>query len=153
MTTVQLDSLEEILVAISGDVRAGLEQKAIEVESTAKRLASTPGAGKEYLAGFVFKVGPKWYKVPAREAAHRAALPGQPPAPDTGHLRGSIRHEIVDDGEVPYAKISANVFYAVYQELGTKLAPPHPFLRPALYSVGGSIPEDAPVGPAFPVGL
>ena len=48
---------------------------------------------------------------------------------DTGHLRGSITHEVDFDGGAVY--IGTNVEYAPYVELGTSRQKAQPFLRPA----------------------
>lgn len=53
----------------------------------------------------------------------------------TGRLRDSITYIIeVKDGR-PRCVVGApkREFYAIYQELGTKSQPAHPFLRPAVY--------------------
>ena len=50
---------------------------------------------------------------------------------DTGNLRRSITHE-VHSGRKPFVRIGTNVRYGIYQELGTRFHPAHPFLRPAL---------------------
>lgn len=49
---------------------------------------------------------------------------------DTGRLRNSIAHAVVDGGHV--VVIGSNVVYAPYQELGTSKMAEHPFLRPAI---------------------
>lgn len=55
---------------------------------------------------------------------------------DTGHLRRSITHELVDLGtENIHERVGTNVVYAIFQELGTRFHPAHPFLRPALSAV------------------
>lgn len=54
---------------------------------------------------------------------------------DTGNLRRSITHEVVSDGRGVLVRIGTNVDYAIYQELGTRNHPAHPFLRPALESI------------------
>lgn len=48
---------------------------------------------------------------------------------DTGHLRGSITHEVDSGGDAVY--IGTNVEYAPYVELGTSRQKAQPFLRPA----------------------
>lgn len=48
---------------------------------------------------------------------------------DTGHLRGSIAHEVDFDDDAVY--IGTNVEYAPYVELGTSRQKAQPFLRPA----------------------
>lgn len=48
---------------------------------------------------------------------------------DTGHLRGSITHEVDFDNDAVY--IGTNVEYAPHVELGTSRQKAQPFLRPA----------------------
>ena len=48
---------------------------------------------------------------------------------DTGHLRGSITHEVDFGGDAVY--IGTNVEYAPHVELGTSRQRAQPFLRPA----------------------
>ncbi len=55
-------------------------------------------------------------------------------AVDTGNLRRSITHEIIA-GDKPFARVGTSVIYAVYQEVGTRHHPAHPFLRPAMEAV------------------
>lgn len=135
MTTVQLDSDSVIDAAIRTAVRAGLEDIAIKVESTAKRLVASGGGGESWDGkAYAYRKFGKLYFVPAGRP-HTSGAPGGPPASNTGRLLGSIGHSIEDDGVGLVAKISATVFYAGYVELGTKLSHgPHPFLRPALYA-------------------
>lgn len=45
---------------------------------------------------------------------------------DTGRLRASLTH--YKEGNTVY--IGTNVFYGVYQELGTRRMSPNPYLRP-----------------------
>lgn len=51
---------------------------------------------------------------------------------DTGRLRSSITWTLGVDGRGLYALIGSNVEYALFQELGTRFSPAHPYLRPAL---------------------
>ncbi len=51
---------------------------------------------------------------------------------DTGNLRRSITHEVDRDVRGLYMRWGTNVYYGIYQELGTRHHPAHPFLRPAM---------------------
>lgn len=57
---------------------------------------------------------------------------------------GALRDSIIDgvgytiDG-VPVAAVAATVPYALYQELGTRVIPPSPYLRPALHIALGRL--------------
>lgn len=48
---------------------------------------------------------------------------------DTGRLRNSISHSIIDDNSVA---IGTNVEYAIYQEMGTSRMKAQPYLKPAV---------------------
>ena len=50
---------------------------------------------------------------------------------DTGNLRSSITHEVVDDEE---ARVGTNVDYAPHLEYGTVKMAAQPYLRPSLDS-------------------
>lgn len=56
---------------------------------------------------------------------------------DTGRLRSSITHQMNSDSAGLYVDIGTNVEYAIYQELGTRRMPAHPYLRPALNAGAG----------------
>lgn len=67
--------------------------------------------------------------------AHHPSLPGNPPAPDTGNLRESIRYEVHGEGREIYGIIGStqkDPDYAVYTEYGTSKMQPRPWLRPAM---------------------
>ena len=53
---------------------------------------------------------------------------------DTGNLRRSITHEL-HGGRKPFGRVGTNVRYGIYQELGTRHHPAHPFMRPAIEAV------------------
>lgn len=48
---------------------------------------------------------------------------------DTGRLRNSITHAVIDENSVA---IGTNVEYAIYQELGTSKMKAQPYLKPAV---------------------
>jgi len=50
----------------------------------------------------------------------------------TGNLRRSITHEVGQDSKGWFMRFGTNVFYGIYQELGTRFHPAQPFLRPVL---------------------
>lgn len=63
---------------------------------------------------------------------------------DTGTLRRSITYEVQESGEldetsgyglVASVRIGTNIAYAVFQELGTRNHPAHPFLRPTIPAI------------------
>ena len=51
---------------------------------------------------------------------------------DTGNLRRSITHRVAKDRLGWFMEYGTNVYYGIYQELGTRHHPAHPFLRPVL---------------------
>ena len=69
--------------------------------------------------------------------AHHPSLPGNPPAPDTGNLRNSVRYEVYNnDGDV-YGVVGTtqkDADYGLYLEYGTSdgRIVPRPWLRPAM---------------------
>lgn len=58
---------------------------------------------------------------------------------DTGNLRRSITHEVNRDIIGLFVRYGTNVEYGIYQELGTRYHPPHPYLRPALQTVSNML--------------
>ncbi len=63
-----------------------------------------------------------------------AAAKGYAPV-DTGTLRRSLTHELGKRGFDQYVRIGTNISYAIFQELGTRFHPAHPFLRPSLADI------------------
>lgn len=66
---------------------------------------------------------------------HHPSMPDNPPAPDTGNLRESIRYEVHKEGKEVYGIVGStqkDPNYAVYTEYGTKKMFPRPWLRPAM---------------------
>lgn len=77
----------------------------------------------------------KSYYTNNKTNAHHPSLPGNPPAPDTGNLRNSIRYEIHVEGKEVYGIVGStqkDPDYAVYTEYGTSKMAPRPWLRPAM---------------------
>lgn len=78
---------------------------------------SQPGSGRTYFRG--------------KGRFHRASAPGEPPAADTGQLRGSIGH---DDRSTPRKisiRVGTNLKKAVKLEFGDKRVAARPFMRPS----------------------
>lgn len=77
----------------------------------------------------------KTYYTNNKTTPHHPSLPGNPPAPDTGNLRESIRYEIHGEGKEIYGVVGStqkDPDYAVYTEYGTSKMKPRPWLRPAM---------------------
>jgi HK97 gp10 family phage protein len=51
---------------------------------------------------------------------------------DTGLLRKSITHRVIERNGYPVGQVGTNVEYAAFQEFGTSKMAPHSFLMPAL---------------------
>jgi len=65
------------------------------------------------------------------------SAPGNPPYKQRGHLRRSMTHELVDQGQgVVIGRVGTNLKYGRYLELGTRKMKARPFLRPALRRYG-----------------
>ena len=79
----------------------------------------------------------KSYYTNNKTKAHHPSLPGNPPAPDSGNLRESIRYEVHNEGGEVYGIVGStqkDENYAVWMEYGTsdgRIAP-RPWLRPAM---------------------
>ena len=77
----------------------------------------------------------KTYFTNNKTKAHHPSLPGNPPAPDTGNLRESIRYEVHGEGSEIYGVVGStqkDPDYAVFTEYGTNKMAPRPWLRPAM---------------------
>lgn len=77
----------------------------------------------------------KSYYTNNKTKAHHPSLPNNPPAPDTGNLRNSIRWELHNEGREVYGIVGStqkDPDYAVYTEYGTTKMAPRPWLRPAM---------------------
>lgn len=75
-----------------------------------------------------------------RGVSHRASAPGEPPAPDTGRLRQSLRTEY--NRELLMGTAIASTAYAQALEFGTSRIAPRPFMRPALANRKDEIEAD-----------
>lgn len=80
----------------------------------------------------------KTYYSNNKTKAHNPSLPGNPPAPDTGNLRKSIRYELNSEGDVIYGIVGTTQKdppYGAYlenAEYGSSKMAPRPWLRPAM---------------------
>ena len=63
---------------------------------------------------------------------HRASSPGQPPAPDRGRLRRSIKTVNKSKAGDIKVRVGSNSEYAAPLEFGGRNRAPRPFMRPAL---------------------
>ena len=79
----------------------------------------------------------KTYFTNNKTKGHHPSLLGNPPAPDTGNLRNSIRYEVHGEGKEVYGIVGSTQKdppYGVYLEYGTSdgRIKPRPWLRPAM---------------------
>ncbi len=58
-------------------------------------------------------------------------------AVDTGKMRSTIYHEVIDSGKA--VRVGASAEYSVFVEFGTRFAPAQPFLFPAVANNKNSI--------------
>jgi len=90
-----------------------------ELAVTAVELQETPGWRSQLdLDGLAQRIG----EVHVEESEKVVPV-------DTGRLKRSLKWELLTDSEV---EVSANTFYAIYQELGTRLMAAQPYLLPVL---------------------
>ena len=125
-----------------------LDAAAIALVRQTKVELSTPGRGRVYLKPRFHRDG---RRMRTKRGAlmfikHRASAPGDPPAVDTGNLRGSITFERVTKplganvtGGAPRIttarRVGTNVEYGPYLEFGTPRVAARPFLEPAVRKV------------------
>ena len=73
-----------------------------------------------------------------KKIPHHPSLPGNPPAPDTGNLRNSIRWEVSSEKEIVTGRVGSTQKeppYGAYLEQvehGNSRMAPRPWLRPAM---------------------
>lgn len=129
-----------------------LDAAAIAVVRQAKVELSTPGRGRVYLKPRFHRDG---RRMRSKRGAllyirHHASAPGDPPAPDSGNLRGSITFERVTravgadlTGSAPRLttarRVGTNVEYAPALEDGTPRILPRPFMEPAIRKVSAAM--------------
>ena len=111
--------------------KAGMTEAAEYAVGEVKEMLSKPGTGRVY----------KSRRARGGHILHRASVPGQPPAPDTGTLRRSIARRIkVIAGQV-YGYVGTKLGYGENLEYGTERVAARPFLRPVVYGKGREIAE------------
>ena len=93
---------------LDGFSTATLETKNLVINELSQR-----GTGKAYKRG---------------QKVHVASAPGNPPAPDTGRLRGSTQSEVMSTQNGAVGIVSVNTEYAAALEFGTERIAPRPFI-------------------------
>lgn len=70
--------------------------------------------------------------------AHQASVPGEPPAPETFHLRESVKHRTQRNRDGSQVDLYTNDMVGVYTEFGTNTTEDHqgmyarPWMRPTM---------------------
>jgi len=118
---------DRFLSRMNGQLEKAISTAAIVLEADIKTHFTLRGAGRLYRK--------------RKGIYHRASLPGQPPAIDTGLLRASIQHEVLKSRDRVTGRAGTNVDYGRYLELGTSRMAPRPYLRPALDRVHRQVVE------------
>jgi len=95
-------------------VERGVRAATIDAKNITIELLSRPGKGEVYRKG--------------KTVTHRASAPGDPPAPDTGRLRGSVQSEVLATSEGALGIVSVNTEYAAALELGTEKMAARPYI-------------------------
>ena len=75
------------------------------------------------------------YHTHNKKIPHHPSAPGNPPAPDTGNLRNSIRFSVENAGNAVKGRIGSTQNkppYGAYLEYGTSNILPRPWLAPAI---------------------
>lgn len=124
-------AFDELVRDPAGPIGQDLERRGVEVETAAKRLLSLPGSGRVYTTGFFTDAEGRVHPV-GKRVPHQASAPGEPPAVDTGLLRASVRHELVEEDEGLAVYVGSDLKISEYLSLGTRRMAPRPFLEPAL---------------------
>ena len=107
---------------VHGDSRAvgGIFKKALKAE------LNKGGTGRIYTTNFFMKGG-KLFKIGTRKP-HQASAPGEPPAPDTRALQGSVDFDTTRERDGTTLTIGVGAS-AEFMEYGTSKIQPRPFFR------------------------
>ena len=139
---------EVLTLATKANVDA-MRKATLDVERFVKKSFTSPGTGKKSRRSG--KGGNRLF--------HRASLPGQPPAIDTGVLRASVNSEVDVKGinvigrvgsdidiikkrassKGVHIKTQSGLQYGFFLEVGTTNIRARPWLRPALEKMSGHI--------------
>jgi len=116
---IELGALKRVVAAKA--IR-GVRAAALEGEGRLKAILSEPGYGRVY-------------------GRHQASAAGQPPAPDTGHLRASTQADlnVRQDEDGFTSRVVANTDYALPLEVGTEDMAARRFLSRVLTDHGDDL--------------
>lgn len=124
MATVYRDHSKQAMEAVKQAFIRRLRAACIVIQNHAKVLISVPGTGVMHKGRLI--PTPKGHKGKRIYGAF-PSKPGEPPHKQTGRLRGSVTHEVVD----MVGRVGTNVKYGRDLELGTLHIAPRPWLRRA----------------------
>lgn len=125
---IELDELSDFLK----ERAAGLNEN---IELAIKQCGEKIRSDIQYNMAHTPRNMERTYYTNNKTKGHHPSLPDNPPAPDTGNLRESIRYEVHNEGNEVYGIVGStqkDPNYAVYTEYGTTRMAPRPWLRPAM---------------------
>lgn len=112
-----LANVNSVIAAAHLGTKSGMEKIVRDYRNALREMLSKPGTGRIYRR---------------RSVEHRASAKGQPPAPDTGHLRRSIQTSVSGSPPNIVGIVATNVEYAPTLEFGDNRVAPRPAWRPVL---------------------
>lgn len=127
-TSVDLSQLSKFLAQKTSSIKDNLE---IAIDRCGEKIRSDI----QYNMSHTPLDMSKSYYTNNKTKAHHPSLPGNPPAPDSGNLRESIRYEVHKEGKEVYGIVGStqkDPDYSVYTEYGTSKMAPRPWLKPAM---------------------
>lgn len=124
-------------VAALRGARLGTQLAAARMELQLQRLLRRAGRGRVYTTYFYTDPAGNVRPVGRRAKPHRASAPGDPPAPDTGALLGSI-FTVQSNGGLT-RRVGVRQRYGVYLEFGTTRMQKRPFMKPAFEQAKGGM--------------
>lgn len=125
---IELDELSDFLK----ERAAGLNEN---IELAIKQCGEKIRSDIQYNMAHTPRNMERTYYTNNKTKGHHPSLPDNPPAPDTGNLRESIRYEVHNEGNEVYGIVGStqkDPNYAVFTEYGTTRMAPRPWLRPAM---------------------
>lgn len=125
---IELDELSDFLK----ERAAGLNEN---IELAIKQCGEKIRSDIQYNMAHTPRNMERTYYTNNKTKGHHPSLPDNPPAPDTGNLRESIRYEVHNEGNEVYGIVGStqkDPNYAIFTEYGTTRMAPRPWLRPAM---------------------
>ena len=125
---IELDELSDFLKNRAANIDSC-------IESAIKQCGEKVRSDIQYDMAHTPRNMERTYYTNNKTQGHHPSLPENPPAPDTGNLRESIRYEVHKEGGEVYGIVGStqkDPNYAVFTEYGTSKMAPRPWLRPAM---------------------